>query len=72
MLKPKMIHAISRASVKIGDSFYTFEYGEDREVPPDFDMNKLDEEKKALWEDCNNQVDEQIAEIYEFIKSNRK
>ena len=64
MLKPKMIHAISRASVKIGDSFYTFEYGEDREVPPDFDMNKLDEE--------NNQVDEQIAEIYEFIKSNRK
>lgn len=72
MLRTKMIHAISRASVKIGDSYYTLEYGEDREVPDDFDMNNLDQEKRKLWDDCNNQVDGQIEEIYNFIKSNRK
>lgn len=71
-LKPKNIHAISRASVKLMDSFYTFEFGMDKEIPDDFDMAEIDSEVKELWDDCNAQVDGQIAEIVDFIKSKNK
>lgn len=67
MLKPKMIHAISRASVKIGDSFYTFEYGEDREVPENIPAEELSEEREKLWDKLNAEVDNQISEVYNFL-----
>lgn len=59
--KPTMIHFVSRASVKIKDNFYTVEYGEDRQV--DYDKVDIVEERKALIETCNLQVDSQIEEI---------
>lgn len=59
----------SRASIHIKESYYTFEYGEDRQLDEGDDR---DTEITKLTEDCNKVVDEQIAEIYEFIKSNRK
>ena len=66
-LKTKSIHAVSRASVKIGDSFYTFEYGEDCEVPDEMTADELVEAKQKLWDKCNAEVDGQISEIYNFL-----
>lgn len=64
----KHIHFISRASVKIGDSFFTVEYGEDRELSPD---DKYDEEVQRLMDDCNTNVDNQILEIKEMFNKRR-
>jgi len=64
--KTTMIHFISRASVKVQDNFYTVEYGEDRQVPDNVDINA---ERKALIDDCNSQVDQQVEEIIKtFLK----
>ena len=60
-----VIKAISRASVKIGDSFYTLEYGEERTVPEDADLT---EERKALWDTCNSEVDLQIEDVLKLMK----
>ena len=65
--KPTNIHFVSRASIKIQDNFYTIEYGEDRQV--NYDEVNINKERQALINDCNNEVDNQIKEIYEtFIK----
>lgn len=66
-LKVKTISATSRASVKIGDSFYTFEFGEECEVPEDITVDELNEEKKKLWDELNAEVDNQISEVYDFL-----
>lgn len=54
------IKCTSRASVKIKDSFYTVEWCEERSIPEDAN---LEEERKALWDTCNNEVDNQIRDI---------
>ena len=64
-MKIKTIHFISRASVKIKDSFYTFEYGEDREIE---DGDDLEQEKQNLIADCNQVVDDQIQEVIYLLK----
>ena len=64
-MKVKTIHFISRASVKIKDSFYTFEYGEDRDIA---EGDNLEQEKQNLVADCNRVVDDQIQEIVDMLK----
>lgn len=64
-MKVKNIHFISRASVKIGDSFFTVEYGEDRELQ---DGDNYDEEVQSLIDTCNNNVDNQILDIKNMFK----
>lgn len=61
------ISATSRASVKVGDSFYTVEYHEERVIPdlPDIDIEK---ERKALWDTCNAECDNQIEDILKTYK----
>lgn len=54
------IKATSRASVKVGDSFYTVEYCEERSIDPD---DNVEEERKKLWDTCNEEVDSQIEDI---------
>ena len=58
----KTIKASSRASVKVGDSYYTVEYSEERTIPKvaGIDINK---EKELLWDEVNSQVDNQIEDI---------
>ena len=56
------IRATSRASVKVRESFYTVEYTEERTIP-DIDGVNIEEERKILWEDVNNEVDAQIEDI---------
>ena len=64
--KPTMIKFNSRASVKIKESFYTFEYGEERQID-NFDEVNIDKEIQCLTESCNNVVDKQIEEVVNMI-----
>lgn len=62
------IRFTSRASVKVGDSFYTIEACEERTIP-DLEGVNIEEERSALWDTVNNEVDMQIQDI---IKTFRK
>ena len=57
------IRATSRASVNIRDNFFTLEYGEERQIP-DADDVDIQQEREALWEVCNSEVDYQIEDIW--------
>lgn len=59
------IKASSRASVKVGDSYYTIEWTEERSVEPTDD---LEEERANLWDTANNEVDNQIKDILMAFK----
>lgn len=59
-MKITTIKAISRASVKIKDSFYTVEYGEERSLD---DTDNIDEEREKLWIACNDEIDKQLEDI---------
>ena len=61
-MKTTSIRATSRASVKVGDSFYTVEWCEERSIDPG-DILHIEEERKKLWDTCNNEVDGQIEDI---------
>lgn len=61
------IVATSRASVKVGDSFYTVEYQEERTIPTDIDVDIV-AEREALWETVNTECDTQIADIIKTFK----
>lgn len=64
-MKITTIKAISRASVKIKESFYTVEYGEERSLDPD---DNAEEERLKLWVTCNNEVDTQLEDILKSFK----
>lgn len=68
MAKTTIIKATSRASIKVGDSFYTIEYGEERSVE---DTDNLESERADLWETCNGEVDRQIEEIMQMFKDRK-
>jgi len=64
------IKVTSRASIQLtgkgGTSkFFTVEYGEERSVPEDCN---IEEERKLLWDDCNAEVDNQIQEIMDTFR----
>lgn len=57
-----MIRFTSRASINIGNNYYTVEACEERIIPdlPDVDLVK---EKKMLWDTVNEEVDNQLLDI---------
>lgn len=59
------IKIASRASVKVGESFYTVEYCEERSLPEDADVKQ---ERKLLWDEANAECDEQIQDILKVYK----
>lgn len=69
--KPSKISASSRASVKIGESFYTFEssmevnFNEDVLENENFNLQK---EWELLFDELNNQVDKQIDDVEHAYK----
>ena len=68
MAKTKTIKASSRASIKVGDNFYTVEWAEERTVEA---KDNIEEERTILWDDVNREVDEQIEEILEAYGKKR-
>ena len=65
--KTVSIQFTSRASIKIGDNYYTVEACEERAIPelPDIDINK---ERELLWDCVNSECDEQISDILKIYK----
>lgn len=63
----KTIKATSRASVKVGESYYTVEYSEER-IIPDIEGIDIEKERKFLWEDINAECDNQIEDILKTFK----
>ncbi len=61
--KTVKISATSKATVQIKNNYYSFSYGEERELPEDDLRVNLDEERKLLWESLNAEVDKQIEEV---------
>lgn len=57
----------SRASVKIGDNFYTVEACEERMIP-DLDTVDIELERQSLWDTVNNECDQQIQDILAMFK----
>lgn len=53
------IHAVSRLSTKIGETFYTFEFMEERILDP-LSPEKLEKERQALWDTVHEQVDNEV------------
>ena len=62
------IKASSRASVKLRDNFYTVEWTEERSVPATISKEALAKERKALWDTCNSETDNQVKEIVETFR----
>ena len=65
MAKTTIIRATSRISTKIKDTFYTFEYCEERQIE---DGDDVANEREKLWEVCNAEVDNQVAETLAMYK----
>lgn len=63
----RTIKATSRASVKVGESYYTVEYSEERLIP-DIEGVEIQKEKQFLWEDVNAECDGQVETIYKSFK----
>lgn len=66
-----IIKFTSRASVKIGDSYYTFEACIERQTEHEPGTPEYDDFKKLLWDEVNAEVDTQIEETLEFLKKKR-
>ena len=64
-MKIKTIKATSRLSTKVGESFYTFEYCEERQIE---ENDNIEEKRADLWEVCNTEVDNQLAEVFKLYR----
>lgn len=69
MAKTTTIKASSRASIKVGDSFYTVEWTEERSVD---ESDNVADERDKLWATCNEEVDAQIEDILNAFGKNKK
>lgn len=72
--KTKEISATSRASIRIGESYFTFEATEVRTVDYNNLSKNLEEAEKeieneweALFDTVNEKVDAQIADIKSYV-----
>ena len=65
MAKTTTIRATSRISAKIRDTFYTFEYSEERQIEEGEDLESA---RADLWETCNAEVDAQVTDVMDMYK----
>ena len=71
---PTLIRAISRVSVKLNESFYTFEFQEERAFPIDLveeGQINFEKEKEMLWDEVHSQVDKQVSDIVSMLKQGK-
>lgn len=67
--KTVKISATSKATVQINGAYYSFSYSEERELPEDQSRVNLEKEREYLWEDLNSEVDNQIDQTIQALKS---
>lgn len=70
-VRTTLISASSRASVKVGDSYYTVEFKEERSISEDASEADLQVERESLWNTVNTECDNQIADIVATYKSQK-
>ena len=63
-MKINKIQATSRISTKIKETFYTFEYTEERLLEDGDDVEK---ERADLWETCHKEVDKQVEDVISLV-----
>ena len=71
---PTLIRATSRVSVKLNESFYIFEFQEERAFPIDLveeDQINFEREKEMLWDEVHSQVDKQVSDIVSMLKQGK-
>ena len=64
-MKIQTIRATCRLSTKVGETFYTFEYTEERLLE---DGDNIEDERAELWETCNTEVDTQLEEVIKLYR----
>ena len=71
--KTTVIRFTSRASVKIRDNYYTFEATIERQCDKPEDVTNEDYEriKADLWDEVNNEVDTQVQDVVDMLKSHK-
>lgn len=69
MFKTTKIQFSSRASVKIGDSFFTFEAVIEKQADGAEPLTQEEYEitKQQLWEECHAEVDKQIQDVKAIV-----
>ena len=71
---PTLIRATSRVSVKLNESFYTFEFLEERAFPIDLAEEgqiNFEKEKEMLWDEVHSQVDKQVSDVVSMLKQGK-
>lgn len=63
-MKINKIQATSRISTKIKETFYTFEYTEERLLE---DGDDVERERADLWETCHKEVDKQVEDVISLV-----
>lgn len=63
-MKINKIQATSRISTKIKETFYTFEYTEERLLE---DGDEVEKERADLWETCHKEVDKQVEDVISLV-----
>ena len=61
-MKTTTIRASVKITPKIKDTFYSFEYSEERTID-ETEQDNIVELRKQLFDDCYNEVAEQIQEV---------
>lgn len=64
-MKISKIQATSRISTKVGETYYTFEYSEERLIEDGDDVN---DERVNLWDACHSEVDTQLQNVLNLYK----
>jgi hypothetical protein len=60
--------------VKLNESFYTFEFQEERAFPIDLveeGQINFEKEKEMLWDEVHSQVDKQVSDIVSMLKQGK-
>lgn len=66
--KTVKISGTSKATIQIGNNYFSFSYSEERELPIEQSEVNLEEEKKLLWDTLNAEVDKQLEEVSNAYK----
>lgn len=66
--KTVKISGTSKATIQIKNNYYSFSYGEERELPEDHIRVNLEKERELLWGTLNAEVDKQVEEIIQLYK----
>ena len=71
--KTTSIKFTSRASVKIRDNYYTFEATIEKQcdTPEIISNEEYETAKRDLWDEVNAEVDNQVQDIVELLKSRK-